>query len=458
MKSKERLNVVIVGTGYVGITTGLCLAYLGHKVKCVDKNPQIIETLRKGKATIYEPGIAELMEESSANITFTEDLHDALAEADVVVISVGTPPKENGDTDLTYVESVAREIGQSLQNDSPIIVVNKSTVPIGTARRVEVVIKAQLEEREICCDIFVVSKPEFLREGAALFDTFYPDRIVVGSDDLKAINTIRQLYAPLLEQTFVPPRTLPRPEGYSLPLFVTVKATSAELIKYASNTFLAMKISYINEMAGIADRVGADIREVSRGIGLDKRISPRFLNAGLGWGGSCFPKDTRAIYHTGVQYNYEMPLTKAAIEVNHRQKKIAIEKLQSVLKVIRGSTIGILGLAFKPNTDDIRESPAIEIISTLLDMRARVKAYDPIAAKNYQIAYPDLEVVYRTSVLDTAKGCDALVLVTDWEEFYHVNWKEIGTVMNQKVIIDGRNILSRDEMTEAGFSYSGFGC
>ncbi len=452
------MKVMIVGTGYVGLTTGLCLAYLGHKVTCVDKNQEIVDKLTKGEATIYEPGVAELLQESNANIEFTTDLNGCLNGSDVIVIAVGTPSKDNGDTDLSYVEAVAQEIGACLHEGCSLVVINKSTVPVGSARRVEMVINAKLEQRGAKCSFAVASNPEFLREGAALFDTFYPDRIVVGSDDVMAVNVIRQLYAPILEQTFTPPRLIPRPDGYQLPAFVTTKPTSAELIKYAANSFLAVKISFINEFAGIADRVGADIREVARGIGLDKRIGPRFLVAGLGWGGSCFPKDTLAILHTGQQYGYQMPLTKAAIEVNCHQRKVAIEKLQAVLKVIRGSTIGVLGLSFKPNTDDIREAPAIEIIRTLLDMGAGVKVYDPVAMENYRNHFPLQDIIYSISVPEAARNCDALLLLTDWEEFSHVNWSEVGQSMRQKVIIDGRNVLSRELLEGMGFAYSGIGC
>lgn len=457
MKPKDSLKVVIVGTGYVGLTTGLSLAYLGHKVYCIDKNQEVVENLKKGIPTIYESGLKELLEETKKDITFSDELATYLPDADVIVIAVGTPSKSNGDCDLTYVEGVAEEIGNNLTPGKVPVIVNKSTVPVGTCRRVEVVVQDKLQQRDIDMDVLVASNPEFLREGVALNDTLYPDRIVVGADDVRAINVLRQMYAPILEQTFTPPKVVPRPEGYELPAFVTASATSAELIKYASNAFLAMKISFINEFAGLAEKVGADIQEVARGIGLDKRIGPRFLMAGAGWGGSCFPKDTRAILHTGSQYGYEMPLVESTIKVNQRQRLCMVEKLQSLLKVIRGSTIGILGLSFKPDTDDLRDSPSIDIIHRLLELGGRVKVYDPIAMENCKKQYPDLDIEYCSSIEELVKGCDAVTLITDWKEFSYIDWEEAGDLMRQKIIVDGRNMLQKEDLKETGFQYTGVG-
>ncbi len=448
----------MVGTGYVGLTTGVALAFLGHAVKCVDKNPEIVNKLERGISTIFEPGMEELLQENAKNITFTSSLEEHLADADLLIIAVGTPSKQNGDTDLTYVEEVARETGRALPPGKYLLVVNKSTVPIGTARRVQTVIKEEVEKRGVEVEYSVASNPEFLREGAALSDTFYPDRIVVGANDVRSINLLRQMYAPILEQNFTPPRAVPRPEGYRLPALVSTSPTSAELIKYAANAFLATKISFINEIAGIAERVGADIREVTKGIGLDKRIGPSFLSAGVGWGGSCFPKDTRSLLYTGKQYGYEMPLLSASVEVNYRQRKKVIEMLQSTIKVIRGSTISVLGLAFKPNTDDIRESPAIDVIKELLEMGARVRAYDPVAMEKYKNAFPHQDLVYASSVEEAAREADAAVLLTDWGDFMHVPWKEIVKKMRGNVFIDGRNLLRKEDMKRWGFNYLGVGC
>ena len=457
MKAAEKMSIVIVGTGYVGLTTGLVLGYLGHRVVCVDKDTAIIDKLERGISTIYEPGLEELLKNNGNVVTFTDNMLGFLPEADIVIIAVGTPSKSNGDTDLSFVEAVAREIGQALDPVCPPLIVNKSTVPIGTARRVETVIREELERRNVECNFNVASNPEFLREGAALHDTLYPDRIVVGADDVQALNLLRQMYAPILEQTFTPPQEVPRPEGYNLPALVTTSPTSAELIKYTANAFLAMKISFINEFATLAEKVGADINEVAKGIGLDKRIGPGFLKAGAGWGGSCFPKDVRSILFTGSQYNCELQLVQASLDVNWRQRMKVIEKLQQTLKVIRGSTIGILGLAFKQNTDDIRESPALDVIRELLDMGARVKVYDPVAMNKYRQTYPDQNITYCESAAGAAKESDALVVLTEWDEFRHLLWADLGTSMKTKIIIDGRNILNREELMSNGFTYSGIG-
>jgi UDPglucose 6-dehydrogenase len=457
MKMSEKLNIVIVGTGYVGLTTGVVLGYLGHRVTCVDQDMAKIDKLERGISTIYEPGLEELLTQSAAQVKFTKDLLRDLVDAQVVIIAVGTPAKENGDTDLSYVEAVAREIGMAMDVLKPPLIINKSTVPVGTARRVETVICEELEKRGQGCHFSVASNPEFLREGSALYDTLYPDRIVVGATDINAFNLVRQMYAPILEQTFTPPLAVPRPEGYSMPALVTTSPTSAELIKYTANAFLATKISFINEFAAIAEKVGADIVEVAKGVGLDRRIGAGFLKAGAGWGGSCFPKDVRSILFTGSQYNCEMPLVRAALEVNRRQKLKVIEKLQQLLKVVRGSTVGLLGLAFKPDTDDIRESPALEVITALLEMGARVKVYDPIAIEKYRQTYPDQQIVYCKTATDTARDADALVILTDWDEFLHLPWTEMSLTMKNKVMVDGRNMLEREQLQQAGFTYSGIG-
>lgn len=450
------LKITVIGTGYVGLTTGLSLAYLGHQVKCIDKNQGMIEKIKSGIATIYETGLQELLTETRNKVEFFSELSHAI-DSDVFMIAVGTPCKRNGDTDMNYVETAAREIGELLPHGSNPVIINKSTVPIGSARRVKNVIQYTLEKRGAESDFIVASNPEFLREGVALHDTFYPDRIVVGADDVRAFNVLRQLYSPVLQQKFIPPRAVPRPQEYELPVFITTNPPSAELIKYAANSFLAMKVSFINEFAGLAERVGADILEVAQGIGLDKRIGSSFLSAGAGWGGSCFPKDTQSILYTGSLYGYELPLVEAAVKINNRQRRCIIEKLQSVLKVIRGNTIGILGLAFKPGTDDLRNSPSIEITCTLTDMGAHVKVYDPVAMENCKKTFPHMDVVYTDSVEELAAGCDALALITDWREFAYLDWASIGAHMKKRILVDGRNMLQREDIESMGFTYIGMG-
>ena len=376
------LRLTVIGTGYVGLNTGAAAAYLGHDVVCVDKDFDKLALLQDGKSPIHEQGLDELLAQVWRRMRFTADTAAAVSDADVIMIAVGTPSKENGEADTRYVEDAAREVAAGLVPGRTYTLVVKSTVPIGSNRRVAHVVTRALSERGVDVEIHFASNPEFLREGFALYDTFYPDRIVVGTESDAALSALKALYRPILEQTFTPPACVPTPDVRQKPPFVTTDPTSAEMIKYASNAFLATKISFANEIAGLCERVGADMTQVALGMGLDSRIGPRFLGAGLGWGGSCFPKDTAALIAVGAEYGYELPITQAARVVNARQHLIPIEKLQKTLGVLRGRTIGIMGLAFKPNTDDVRESPALEIIRILVELGAHVKAHDPIATDN----------------------------------------------------------------------------
>lgn len=451
------MKVVIVGSGYVGLTTGCSLAYLGHQVTLLDIDKVKIAKLQNGQVPIHERGLQEVMVDSKENIRFISSWDEFDPEVDVVIISVGTPCKENGDADLSYVEAVAQCIGERLASKCNPIIVNKSTVPIGSARRVKSIIEQELRKKGNTQEVHVASNPEFLREGEALFDTLYPDRIVIGVESQFARNVLHSLYQPILEQTFTPPKVNPRPDGFPLPAFISTNPTSAELIKYAANSFLAMKISFINEFANLADQLGADISEVARGIGLDKRIGTRYLNAGIGWGGSCFGKDTQAIYFTGKQYDCEMELVKATIEVNRKQREVVIKKLKAHLKVIRGRTIGLLGLAFKPNTDDLRDAPSLDIIRQLNELGAHVKVYDPIAMENCKLLHPELMVEYCSSAEELFEGCHAMVIVTEWEEFTHLPYASLGKRMIEKLIVDGRNVLDEQLLKKAGFTYCGVG-
>lgn len=451
------MRVVIIGTGYVGLTTGVALAYLGHQVVGVDKDLRKLELLQKGKSPIHEPGLEELMHQASSNLKFTSNTSDAVAEADLIMIAVGTPQKENGEADILFVEEATREIAQGFKPQRTYTVVIKSTVPLGTNRRVAQVIKRVLAEREVEAQVFQASNPEFLREGMALHDTFYPDRIVVGAESEEAVEAIRRLYRPILEQTFDAPAFLPRPEGYGLPPLVTTDPTSAEMIKYAANAFLAVKISFINEIAGLCDKVGADVTEVARGIGLDSRIGSRFLSAGLGWGGSCFPKDTAALVAVASEYNYSLPIVQAAREVNFRQRLLILEKLQSALKVLRGRTIGVLGLAFKPNTDDVRESPALEIIHLLAERGAHIQAHDPVAIPKAREAVKDIEVEFKDNPYQVADGADAIVVATEWDEYRTLDLRELSRRMHTPILVDGRNIYRPEEVKVAGLLYMGVG-
>ncbi len=480
------MNVCVVGTGYVGLVTGTCLAHLGRSVVCVDIDERKIEMLRAGQSPIYEPGLDGLITSGmlSGNLRFTTEIDEAVKSAEVIFIAVGTPPLPSGKANLSYVETVARQIGRSLDLTQRRIVVNKSTVPIGSGNWVEMLVKEGLNDNPLyqeklmsaaagnggsvatsrkqtglkAEDLFLVaSNPEFLREGSAIGDTFYPDRIVIGASDGYAAERLRALYQPIIEQTFAAPSSAARPSGFTAVPVVTTDLASAEMIKYAANAFLATKISFANEVANICERVGADITEVVRGFGLDSRIGPKFLNAGVGWGGSCFGKDVSALLDIAREYHYEPEILTATISVNARQRHIAVQKLQEHLKIIKGKTIGLLGLAFKPETDDLRDAPALDIAKQLLANGARVKAYDPIAMEACQRQYPDVKIEYAADEMTLADDCDALVIVTEWEQFRHVNLAKLGEVMRQKFIVDGRNILDPEAVKRAGFVYRGVG-
>ncbi len=450
------MRVTIIGTGYVGLTTGTALAYLGHNVTFVDKKTEIVEQLESGVPTIHEDGLAEIMAAGKRNSVFRTDIPQLSGDG-VVMIAVGTPSKQNGDADLSYVDAAATEVADLVQPGARLVVVNKSTVPVGSARHVEGIISRRLASRGVDAEVHVASNPEFLAEGRAVRDTLYPDRIVIGADSPFATGLLREMYAPILEQTFEPPAASPRPERYELPPLITTTPTSAELTKYAANSFLATKISFINEFSVLAEKVGADITEVARAIGLDQRIGPRFLNAGIGWGGSCFGKDTAAVLALGSSYDYELQLVRSAIEVNRRQRLYVVDKLQQQLKVLRGTTIGLLGLAFKGNTDDMRDSPALTLIRELHDRGAVLRAHDPISIPSARRHFPDLPVEYADDPVQLACGCDAVVVVTDWDEYRHLPLEEMAKAMRGKLVLDARNLLQRQSVTSAGLEYVGIG-
>ena len=448
------MRVCVIGTGYVGLVTGVCLAHIGHQVICVDNNRQKVELMQSGKSPIFEPGLEEIMHSAmtAGKLDFTTDLGVGVAHGEVLFIAVGTPSLPTGESDTRYVEVVARGIGFHLDRDYKVIV-NKSTVPIGSGDWVRQIVLDGIRDRpgKIESEFDVVSNPEFLREGSAVDDTFNPDRIVLGSNSERAIALMQELYAPIVERKLATDSSLS-----PVPVVVT-DLHSAETIKYAANAFLATKISFINEIANICDRVGADVTQVAKGIGLDSRIGNKFLQAGIGWGGSCFPKDVSALIHTANDYGYEAQVLQAAVTTNQRQRLLALEKLQQVLKVLKGKTIGLMGLTFKPNTDDLRDAPALDLIGQLHRLGAKVKAYDPIitsAEVNPALA----QVVLERNAEELAIGCDALVLVTDWQEFQQLNYAQLARLMNTPVFIDGRNFLNPQALAAAGFHYIGIGC
>jgi UDPglucose 6-dehydrogenase len=451
------MNVTILGTGYVGLTTGACLAYLGHQVYCVDADAKKIESLGRGEMPFFEPHLADLVADAQANLCFTTDYARAIPEAQVIFIAVGTPPGPGGAPDLRYLESAARGIGENLGAHFTVIV-NKSTVPIGSGNWVGSLVRDAFQKRDESKSggsFAVASNPEFLREGSALHDSLYPDRVVVGADEAQTAEVLYTLYRPLLEQSFPAPSYLPRPDATEAAPLISTDLASAELIKYAANAFLSLKISYINEIGLLAEKVGADIAQVAKGIGLDARIGTRFLQAGIGWGGSCFGKDTAALVGTAAEYGLDMAIVKAAREVNRRQRERVVEKLLGELKILKGRTIGLLGLAFKPNTDDLRDAPALDIAKRLIERGARVKVHDPVAMERFRADNPSLDVLCCAKAEEVAEGADALVLVTEWPEYRELDWEKLAKSMHSAILLDGRNVLDRGRLTRAGFRYAG---
>jgi UDPglucose 6-dehydrogenase len=451
------MRITVIGTGYVGAVTGVCLSYLGHRVTCVDVDAGKIARLQRGELPIYEPGLSELMSLAKlrGGIEFTTMLEPAVADSDVVFIAVGTPPLPSGESDLTYLESAARGIGAAMDSSRRRVVVNKSTVPVGSGNLVEALIREGVRAPGICFS--VASNPEFLREGCAVADSLYPERIVLGAEDNETLTTLLELYRPLIEQRFDPPPFLPRPSRLSRVPVVETTLTSAETIKYAANAFLAMKIGFANEIANICERVGADGTQVLTGIGLDSRIGPKFLNAGIGWGGSCFGKDVQSLLYTASEYGYQARLLEATLAVNRAQRQLLIQKLQEKLFILKGRTIALLGLSFKPGTDDLRDAPSLQIAERLLQIGARVSVYDPIAMESCKQQHPKLRLQYCSSALDAVTGADAVVLVTEWDEFRSLDLTEVARRAARPILIDGRNFFSPEAASRAGLDYSGIG-
>ena len=428
------MNICVVGTGYVGLVTGACFADLGNQVVCLDTDERKIDLLREGKLPIYEPGLDEVVQRNAqaGRLTFTTSYPEALQDAEVVFVAVGTPSGVDGEADLRHVREVAETIADVVEHE--IIVINKSTVPVGTGDWVSEIM------RKRCGDgvhFSVVSNPEFLREGSAVHDFMHPDRIVLGSEDRAAAQCVAHLY---------------------LPLRATVMVTdlrTAEMIKYASNAFLATRISFINEIAAICDELGADVKEVAFGMGCDRRIGHHFLQAGLGWGGSCFPKDVMALAHMAEIHGTHPQLLRAVMDINRAQRRRVVRWLRDALGTLDEKTIGVLGLSFKPNTDDVRESPSIEVIRMLQNEGAQIRACDP---QGLETAAAILDhVAFCQSPYETAQGCHALVLATEWEDFRYLDWPRIRAAMQGRVLIDGRNFYDPETMAQAGFDYRPIG-
>jgi len=431
-------KIGIIGTGYVGLTTGVALASLGHKVICVDKDKEKMNNLNRGIIPIYEPGLEDLLNTYKANIEFTSDFSRIIQKSEIIFICVGTPSKEDGSIDMSYFREAVTEIAKLL-NDYKIIV-NKSTVPVGTGDWVKKEIGKYYKG-----GFSVVSNPEFLREGSALKDFLEPDRVVIGVEDERSKEIMLEIYSKI-----------------DAPKLIT-DIRSAEMIKYAANAFLAMKISFINEIANICEKVGADVKKVAEGIGLDKRIGPYFLNAGIGYGGSCFPKDIDGLLMIANNHNYDFKLLKAVAEVNEYQQEKFVKKIIDILIKEKGDTVAICGLAFKPNTDDVRKSPALKIIRRLVEEGYKVKAYDPKAIENAKEELQILSKKYLENIsfcndpYEAAKKADVLALVTEWSEFYNLDMNKIKSLMRKPYFLDGRNQFDPKEMRKLGFYYEGVG-
>lgn len=454
------MNVTVIGTGYVGTVTGACLAYLGHRVWCVDTDAAKIEKLQAGQSPIFEPGLEDLMRLCTERglLEFTTDLTEPVRQSDVIFVAVGTPPLPSGESNLIYVEAAARSIGAVMDPSIFRVVVNKSTVPVGSGNLVGTLVREGISAAGRQNVRFgMASNPEFLREGSAIHDSLYPDRIVIGTEEPETLAVMRNLYAELGSQQFPDPSFEPRPLGTTSVPVVETTLTSAEMIKYSANAFLATKIGFANEIANICERVGADVTEVMQGIGLDSRIGTKFLNAGIGWGGSCFGKDIGSLLHTAGEYGYQASLLEASLLVNKRQRLLVIQKLQEKLFILKGRTIGLLGLSFKPNTDDLRDAPSLQIAERLIQMGARVRAYDPISMDACREQNPDLRILYCNDALSMAEHADALVLITEWPEFGMLDLRELASRMDHAVLIDGRNMFDAAHAAAAGFDYTGMG-
>lgn len=435
------MNIAIVGTGYVGLVSGTCFAEMGNNVTCVDIDEKKIEKLLNGEMPIYEPGLEDLVKRnvSYERLHFITDLTTVLDDVDVVFSAVGTPPDEDGSADLKYVLQVARTFGQHINKYT--ILVTKSTVPVGTAKKVKVAIQEELNKRRVNIPFDVASNPEFLKEGAAIKDFMSPDRVVVGTESKKAEEVMAKLYHPFLIQNF---------------RVIFMDIPSAEMTKYAANAMLATRISFMNDIANLCECVGANIDNVRKGIGSDGRIGQKFLYAGCGYGGSCFPKDVKALVCTGIDNGYHLEVIEAVERVNEKQKSIVYNKICTLVGDVRGKTIALLGLAFKPETDDMREAPALVVIDKLVADNATVRVFDPIAMNECKRRIGD-KVIYCENMYDAADGADVFALMTEWRQFRMPTWNVIKKVMRGNVIVDGRNIYNRQELEELGFIYTRIG-
>jgi UDPglucose 6-dehydrogenase len=447
------LRISVIGTGYVGLVTGACFAGIGHEVMCTDNDTSKIETLERGGMPIYEPGLEHVIPKArkDGRLKFCANPADAVAFGDAFFICVGTPPLPNGDADLSAIDHVARVIATEAKK--PKLVVEKSTVPARTGQELKRALAAYGRKSNVTFQ--VASNPEFLREGTAVGDFLHPDRIVVGVESDAAEKQMREIYQPVLDRSFECPVHTPECPAGPMPNWLVTTINSAELIKHASNSFLALKISYANMVSDLAERLGADIGEVVRAMGMDPRIGPSFLSAGLGFGGFCLPKDLQAFVHLAERSGVDFSLLREVEKINKNRIDSFYQKLRGALWVVRGKKLGVLGLAFKPNTDDVRFAPAIDLVNRLLVEGAVIRAYDPEAMERSRAILPDIE--YAESAYDAAAGAEALLIATEWDQFKKLDWVRIRDSMTRPLIVDGRNLLSPQEMIKLGFEYRSFG-
>ncbi|GBE06426.1 MAG TPA: UDP-glucose/GDP-mannose dehydrogenase family protein [Nitrospirae bacterium] len=431
------MRICVIGTGYVGLITGVCFAEFGINVTCVDSDAKKIRSMEKAKVPFYEPGLEEMLRRNldAGRISFTTNIADAVASSRVIFIAVGTPPRGDGAADMRHVEDVARGIAAHIKSYK--VIVTKSTVPVGTGHRLMKIISKHLKES---VDFDIVSNPEFLREGAGIEDFMRPNRVVIGASGEKAINMMKDLYKPLY--------LIETP-------FVITDVKTAELIKYASNAFLATKISFINEIANLCEKIDADVQVVAKAMGLDRRIGPKFLHAGPGYGGSCFPKDTKALLQIAKNGKVGLGVVEAVINANEHQKEMAVKRIKQAIRPLKGKTVCMLGLSFKPNTNDLRDAPSLYIIDKLLKAGAKVRAFDPVAVKDAKKIFP--EITCCRDVYDAAKGADALVIVTEWNQFRNLDLDRIKRLLKGEFFFDLRNIYEPDKVRQHGFTYYSVG-
>lgn len=448
------LRVTIVGAGRVGLTTALAFEHLGHEVMCVDNKTDVVDSLERKVVPFHDPALDGLL--ASTQMRVLSEITAEAASADVVMMCVQTPGLEDGHADLSRVHSVARGVAEVVPEGADIVLAIKSTTPPGTADGVRELVAGVLSERGAKATVRIATNPEFLRQGSALPDTLYPDRVVVGVDDEVAGERMRALYARMIDQSFEGPASAPRSSDIS-PIWISTKLVNAELIKYGSNAFLATKLTFVNELARLAHSLGGDITDVTYGVGLDPRIGSQYMQAGPGFGGPCLGKDTKALAAVGDDVHEETPLLDAVSVSNEIQRRRIVDRLEETLGSVRGKTIGVLGLSFKAGTDDVTDSPAIGVAAVLLERGATVRAFDPAAEERAQAVHPELAIAYNDHLDAMTDGCDALVLMTDWPEFRHVKWDEIAGRTAGRLVVDSRNFLDRAAVEAAGFTYVGLG-